>query len=174
MNGFIVGFLFALMICVIWATMYDPDTDNSDSPGYKNSTRHSKKAVKTPLFSESDLSQDENILEHAEYGQAVENNNMIERQAQLTDLKSYDDYNSVVQFMSLDPDVYDSHNKYTVDMGNSTTGASMLSTTDHPNDINPWILRKPNYHDAFVQPGARQEPSEYPDQMREKTYYVIG
>jgi len=117
---------------------------------------------------------DNNILNESEFGTGVQNRKMEARQADLAGIESYDDYNSVAQYMSIEPEVYASHNNYTNDINSSTTGPSTLSVTDHPNDINPWLVRKPFYHDAFPQPGARVESSEYPDQMRKKTFYPIG
>lgn len=117
---------------------------------------------------------DEDIIDKAQYGTGVDNRQAANRYSNLNNLQGYDDYNSVAQYMSLEPEVYDSHNRYADDMNRSTGGASLMSVRDDPNDLVPWVARKPFYQDVYVQPGARQEHSEYPDQMREKTYYVIG
>ena len=117
---------------------------------------------------------DENILSKSEYGSGVYDEKSSKRYEELSNIQGYDDYNTVVQYMSVEPEVYDSHERYSKDMGRSTAGASMMSVRDDPNDVVPWVARKPFYQDSYSQAGARQEPSEYPDQMREKTYYVIG
>jgi hypothetical protein len=116
---------------------------------------------------------DENILEYSEYGVGVENRKSLAREEDLKNVTDYEDYNEIIQYMSIDPEIHQSHNNFTSDIGISTTGASMRSTTDHPNDLNSWVLRPPNYRDASVQEGARQEPSEYVDQMRDRNYYTI-
>jgi hypothetical protein len=113
--------------------------------------------------------------EKSEYGTGLHNTEAAARYKELADLVSYDDYNSVAAFMSVEPSVYESHARYSDDMGRSTSGASMLPVRDDPNDVVPWMgLRKPKYQDAYVQSGARQEHSEIPDQMRTATSYVIG
>lgn len=93
----------------------------------------------------------------------------------LKDVAGYGDYDQLTQYMSIEPEIFESHNKYTSDMNRSTSGPSMLSERDDPNDIVPWVgLRKPRYRDVYASAGARQEHSEEPDQMRENTSYVIG
>jgi hypothetical protein len=126
------------------------------------------------VASQAAAASDVNIDNKARTGTAVLNREASNRYGELLDLERYDDFNSVAQFMSLEPEVYDSHSRYAKDMGRSTSGPSMMSERDDPNDTVPWVARKPDYQGAFVQPGARQEHSEYPDQMRPKTYYVIG
>jgi hypothetical protein len=117
---------------------------------------------------------DNDILNMSEYGSGVYSRNANNRYSDLKDVQGYGDYNSVAQYMSVEPEVYDSHSKYSKDMGRSTSGPSSLSVRDDPNDVVPWVVRKPFYQDSYVQQGARQEHSEYPDQMRNKTYYVIS
>ena len=108
-------------------------------------------------------------------GRSVSGNSSDERYNDLKDLAGYDDYNQVVQYMSVDPEVYDSHDLYASDMNRSTSGPSMLSERDDPNDVVPWVgLRRPKYRDVYASDTARQEHSEKPEQMRENTSYCIG
>ena len=96
------------------------------------------------------------------------------RESRLKDLNGYDDYNQVVQYMALEPDVYESHAQYTSDMGRGTTGASMMSERDDPNDVVPWVsFFKPRYRDVYSGEGSRQESSEDPSQMRENNHYIL-
>ena len=111
----------------------------------------------------------------SEYGRGVQNKQFRDRYGALAELDGYDDYNSVAQYMSIEPEVYDSQAKYTKDMGRSTSGASMLPVRDDPNDVVPWVgLRKPKYRDVYSSEGARQDHSEIPDQMRVNSFYCIG
>ncbi len=98
-----------------------------------------------------------------------------ERYSRLKQLDSYEDYNSVAQAISVEPDVHESHAKYSKDMSRSASGASTLSVRDDPNDIVPWIgLRKPKYQEVYAMPGARVVHSEHPDQMRVASHYTVG
>ncbi len=112
-------------------------------------------------------------LNKAPYGTAVLNNKGNNRYGELMDLEGYDDYSSVAAFMSLEPEVFDSHSTYSKDMGRSTAGASMMSECSHSSDVNPWVVRRPDYQGAYAQPGVRTEHSEYPDQMPVKPHYVL-
>ncbi len=113
--------------------------------------------------------------DRSDYGTGLHNTEAAARYNELADLVSYDDYNSVAAFMSVEPSVYESHARYSADMGRSTSGASMLPVRDDPNDVVPWVgLRKPKYQSVHAQDGARQEHSEIPDQMRASTYYCVG
>lgn len=113
--------------------------------------------------------------ERSEWGTGVQNTEFRDRYKDLTNLLAYDDYNAVAQYMSVEPEVYESHSRYSKDMGSSTSGASMLPVRDDPNDVVPWVgLRKPRYHEAYANPGARQEHSEIPDQMRGNSFYCVG
>jgi hypothetical protein len=111
----------------------------------------------------------------SDWGSGVKNRESADRYRDLADLNGYDDYNSVAQYMSIEPEVYESHSRYSEDMGRSTSGASMMPVRDDPNDVVPWVgLRKPKYQDAYSNPGARQEPSDIPDQMRSNSFYCVG
>ena len=113
--------------------------------------------------------------EKSDWGTGLENAKFNKRYNDLSDLSAYEDYNSVAQYMSIEPEVYESHSRYSDDMGRSTAGASMLAVRDDPNDAVPWVgLRKPRYQEAYVGPTARQEHSDIPDQMRAPSYYCVG
>ncbi len=115
----------------------------------------------------------ENDFFKAPYGTAVLNRQGNERYSELLDLEGYDDFGSVAAFMSLEPEVFDSHNNYSKDMGRSTSGASMMSEFSHSSDVNPWLVRRPDYQSAYAQPGVRTEHSEFPEQMPTRSYYVF-
>lgn len=100
---------------------------------------------------------------------------MEEQYSELSKVAGYDDYNSMIQAMALEPEVYQSHSQYAKDMGASTSTSSMWSVRDDPNDVNPWVgLRKPKYRSVWAGESARQTTSETPDEMREDSYYVVG
>lgn len=115
------------------------------------------------------------VRNESDWGTGVANRNSRARFNDLSKLSGYDDYSEVAQYMSVEPEVYESHNRFTSDMGRSTSGASMLPVRDDPNDVVPWVgLRKPKYQEVFVSPYARQEHSESPDQMRVASMYCVG
>lgn len=111
----------------------------------------------------------------SKYGTGLLNKQANNRYADLANLAEYSDFNSVAQYMSVEPEVYESHARYSTDMGSSTSGPSMLPERDDPNDVVPWVgLRRPKYQDAYAAPDARQEHSEIPDQMPTGNTYIIG
>jgi len=80
-------------------------------------------------------------------------------------LQGYDDFNSVAQFMALEPEVYENQQEYTENVV-GTSGASALSVRDDSMDINPRVgLRLIDYQDVFSGYDSRTVSSEYPDQM---------
>jgi hypothetical protein len=136
----------------------------------KHTSKQASKPVNYPR-----PSQGQPAPERSDWGTGVQNSEFRDRYKDLTNLAAYDDYNAVAQYMSIEPEVYESHSRYSEDMGRSTSGASMLPVRDDPNDVVPWVgLRKPRYHEAYANPGARQEHSEIPDQMRGNSFYCIG
>jgi hypothetical protein len=149
----------ALVLLLLYKCWMPKNKSTNDSPPMRNkqSKRHA----------------DNNNV--SEYGRGVQNKQFRDRYGSLAELDGYDDYNSVVQYMSIEPEVYHSQAKYTKDMGRSTSGASMLPVRDDPNDVVPWIgLRRPKYRDVYSSDGARQDHSEIPDQMRSNSSYCIG
>ncbi len=141
---------------------------------YKSWTPKSKVAS-GPTRSQPKRTKKQHDNNVSEYGRGVQNQQFRDRYGALAELDGYDDYNSVAQYMSIEPEVYDSQAKYTKDMGRSTSGASMLPVRDDPNDVVPWVgLRKPKYRDVYSSDGARQDHSDIPDQMRTNSFYCVG
>lgn len=141
---------------------------------WNNKKKHNSKRT-APKLMVKPKAQGQPAPERSEWGTGVQNAEFRDRYKDLTNLAAYDDYNAVAQYMSVEPEVYESHSRYSEDMGRSTSGASMLPVRDDPNDVVPWVgLRKPRYQDVYSNPGARQEHSEIPDQMRSNSYYCVG
>ena len=66
----------------------------------------------------------------------------------------------------IDSSVVESHREFTDETQHRTTGASVETVRDDPNDIVPWIgLRRPDYHGVFADKDARVTHSEDPRQM---------
>lgn len=108
-------------------------------------------------------------------GTGLLNRRADQRLNELSNMSGYDDYSQVAQYMSVEPEVYESHSRYSSDMNRSTSGPSYMSERDDPNDVVPWVgLRKPKYQDAYAGDDARVDHSESPDQMRKPSYYMIG
>lgn len=107
-------------------------------------------------------------------GSGVVNREFNNRYNDLSNLQGYDDYGAVSQYMAIEPEVFDSHARYSDDMGRSTSGASMLPVRDDRQDINPRVgIRLTNYSAVYAGPGSRQEHSEIPDQMGKPSNYCF-
>ncbi len=163
LNDCVVSGLCAafLVLVILWLVNY-----------YYTNYMNATPATKEGMMSDPGADNPDNI---SGYGTAVLNEQGDMRYTNLKNMTKYDDYNSLIQYMALEPEIFKSQDLYTTDMNRSTSGASMLGERDDPNDVVPWLgLRKPKYQEAYVMPGARQETSENPDQMRPPTYYVVG
>lgn len=113
------------------------------------------------------------VPRQSQYGTGVKNREFDARFNSLKNLDSYDDYNAVATYMSLEPEVFESHARYSRDMSRSTTGASMMTVRDDPNDPVKWVGRPPQYRGVTVGYNARELPSDIPDQLRQRTFYPI-
>ncbi len=102
------------------------------------------------------------------------NRQLASQYNELQELGGYDDYSEVAAYMSLEPEVFKSHQEYSKDINRSTSGASTMAIRSDANDPVPVRgLRRPNYHDVYSSPEARVESSEYPDQMYAKPSYQL-
>lgn len=98
---------------------------------------------------------------------------------QYNNLKSnanFGDYNAMMQYASLEPEVFASQASYVKEMTNSTSGASNMSVRDDPNDINPWVgirgaMR--DYQSVYADSTARVTPTEYADSMPAAKKFVL-
>ena len=117
---------------------------------------------------------DETGAQVSRWGQGVSNRQMNSQYNDLNNLKGYDDYNSVAQYQSLEPEVYDSHKEYSSNIGVASSGASALSVASHDNYPVQWVgLRRPDMQSIYAGSDARQQHSEYVDQMPNKTNYTL-
>lgn len=134
-----------------------------------------KKSTRKLVAQEDDASGSEQSNQVSPTGTGLLNRRAEARLNELSSLRGYDDYGQVAQYMSVEPEVYESHARYSSDMNRSTSGPSYMSERDDPNDVVPWVgLRKPKYQDVFAGDDSRQDHSESPDQMRKPSYYMIG
>ncbi len=83
----------------------------------------------------------------------------------------YKDYNAVIQRLSLEPEVFESHNSYAGDLGFSNNTASSMTIRSDPNDLNNWVLRPPM--PVSVGEDARVDTSESTDQQRHRNRYLL-
>lgn len=86
--------------------------------------------------------------------------------------KSYEQY---IQDVALESDIIKSHKKFNKDVHHRTTTVSKDTVRSDPNDIVPWQgLRRPKYHHgAMPMTGARELPSEAPEQLHEFRSYTL-
>lgn len=111
---------------------------------------------------------------YSDTGSGLINDQLAAQYADLENLKQYGSYNELSQYMSLEPDVYKSHQEYSTDINRSTSGASMMTIRSDPNDVNPWRgLRRIDYKSIYPQDDVRTDSSEVPDQMETATHYLI-
>lgn len=114
------------------------------------------------------------VNEKSNSGQGLKNRQLAGQYNDLVSMQGYDDYNSVMQYASLEPEVFDSHNSYSSNVGIANSGASSLSVRSDPNDVNPWVgLRRPDYHSVHSGCDVRVDHSEIPDQMFASTHYLL-
>lgn len=110
----------------------------------------------------------------SKFGSGKVNRELAAQNNDLTGLESYEDYSEVVQYQSLEPEVYDSHDTYAHDIGVANSGASVHAVrSDDTGPVTRWGLRKIAYHDAYSSPDVRQDHSEFVDQMPANTHYLL-
>lgn len=119
--------------------------------------------------------QDPNVAQRlSDTGRGVVNRSEAARLKQLKNLKGYDDYNSLMQYMALEPEVFESQQQYSEDMNRFSLGPSDLAERSDPNDVVNWVgLRRPDYSAVYADSTARVEHSDIPDQMYKKTQFLI-
>jgi hypothetical protein len=75
---------------------------------------------------------------------------------------NYDDYSDFIKDVSLDPEIYKSHQSYTDDIDSSVSGSSMNAERSDDNDLVPFVgLRRPDYRGVPVGRDVRTETSEF-------------
>jgi hypothetical protein len=137
----------------------------------KSTSSCDRQAPAVVIYQDLDSSDDH---QRSKYGRGEENRNDAQRNRDLQDLAGYDDYNSVAQYQSLEPDVFESHDEYSSNIGVASHGASALSTTSHDNYPVPFVgLRRPDMHSIYADKSARQQHSEYADQMPTRSSYML-
>lgn len=106
------------------------------------------------------------------FGRGVQNRKLAQQYADLAGAE-YSDYSAMSQYMSLEPEVFASHESYSKDMVRSTTGPSAMAERSDPNDVVPWVgLRRPDYN-VPLSSNIRVEPTEFTDQLYARTRYVL-
>jgi hypothetical protein len=117
---------------------------------------------------------DDENYQMSSYGTGVKNRQLAQQYANLSDLKSYESWNEVAQYQSLEPEVFESHDDYAGSIGISNSGASALTMRSDDNNVVPFVgLRRPDYHSTYAGPDARQQHSEFVDQMPASTHYLL-
>jgi nitrogen fixation-related uncharacterized protein len=112
--------------------------------------------------------------QRSKWGSGARNTQLSKQYNDLNRLSSYDDYNSVIQYQSLEPEVFDSHNSFAHDIGVANSGASALAVTSHDNYPVYFVgLRRPDLHSVFAGADARVQHSEFADQMPSQTTYCV-
>lgn len=116
------------------------------------------------------------IQQTSDTGTGLLNANARDRYDTLrNNLSGYSDYGQVAQYMSLEPEVFESHDQYSNDMNRLSLGPSNMAERSDPNDVVPWVgLRRPDYQSTSASAGARVEHSEIPDQQYAQKTFSIG
>lgn len=116
------------------------------------------------------------VQQRSDTGTGLTNANARNRYDNLRDnLSGYEDYGQVAQYMSLEPEVFESHGQYSNDMNRLSLGPSTMAERSDPNDVVPWVgLRRPDYKSTSASEGARVEHSEIPDQQYDQKVFSIG
>ena len=136
---------------------YESESDSDDRVIKKNSRRAGR-----------------DMQRYSDTGTAVLNANAARRyQNVASNLSGYSDYNSVMQHIGLEPEIYESHANYSADMNRLSLGPSTLSERTDSNDTVPWIGPRRTKYEVFADENARVEQSETPDQMPTRSSYCI-
>lgn len=143
-----------------------------------HSCKNTKPQKKTPCPKQPTLvvvnNRSDYSAQESKHGSGLKNRQLAEQYNELMNLKGYDDYNAVMKYGALEPEVFDSHESYSHDIGISNSGASTLAVRSDPNDVVNWVgLRRPDYHSAYADSTARIDHSESPDQMMAQTHYML-
>ena len=111
----------------------------------------------------------------SDWGRGVLDKKENQRWDNLDGNQPYADYNQVMQYTSLEPEIFKSHTEYTQDIDHLNLGPSTLSERSDPNDVIPWrgIRGRPDYQSVYAGRDARQDHSEFPDQMGKKIRHII-
>lgn len=110
----------------------------------------------------------------SKFGSGPSNRQLYAQYSDLKNLKGFKDYNEVMQYEALEPEVFASQNAYANGINRTTSGASAMAIRTDNNDVVPWVgLRRPDYHDVGPGYGARVDTSEYADQMPRFTRYLV-
>lgn len=111
---------------------------------------------------------------YADTGSAVLNAKASQRYQNVSsNLSGYSDYNSVMQYIGLEPEIYESHANYSADMNRLSLGPSTLAERTDPNDTVPWMGLRRTRYEVYADENSRVESSETPDQMATRSVYCI-
>jgi hypothetical protein len=87
---------------------------------------------------------------------------------------NYEDYSDFIKDVSLDPEIYKSHQIYTDDVDGSVSGSSVNSERSDDNNPVPFVgLRRPDYRGVPIGRDARTETSEYTDSLPRSTNFLL-
>jgi hypothetical protein len=110
----------------------------------------------------------------SQFGSGPLNRQLYAQYKDLKNLTKFNDYNQVMQYEALEPEVFASQNAYANGINRTTSGASAMTVRTDNNDVVPWVgLKRPDYHDVGPGYGARVDTSEYADQMPRFTRYLV-
>lgn len=174
-QGVAIALLIVLIVMVLWTCTREKR--NKDMSNYCNNY------VAGDNSTDVNMSDNKNLTpgtrhQRSEFGSGYQSRNLDSNYADLiNNEESTDDYNNMMQKMSLESEVSDSHKRFVKDVTRSTSGAAGASMTvrSDDNDINPWVgLRRPRYRTpASANSDARTVHSEYPDQMYGERAFTI-
>ncbi len=83
------------------------------------------------------------------------------------------DHSEYIADVGLQPGVLESHERFTQEIHQRSTGASAETVFSHDVDIVPWRgLRRPNYN-VEISEHAREIPSVFPDQVPKYKPFVL-
>lgn len=110
----------------------------------------------------------------APWGQGKKNKQLDEQNEFVAEMGVLGDYNNTMKMMSLEPEVFDSHTSFSDQHMIANSGASMMTEMSHDEDINPRVgLRRTDYNSIYAESDARVVPSEFQNQMPNKTNYIL-
>jgi hypothetical protein len=159
-----------IVVIIILLVIFGPSFFTSDLDSESDSDYDDQNFVRKNNYRKAGR----DMQRYSDSGSAVLNANAARRyQDVASNLSGYSDYNSVMQHIGLEPEIYESHANYSSDMNRLSLGPSTLSERTDPNDVVPWRGLRRTRYEVYADENARVEQSETPDQMPTRSSYCI-
>lgn len=141
---------------------------------YEKDKKSNKTCNSQPIILVNSQDMDNDRHQRAPWGTGTQNIQLAKQYNMLDNADNLDNYDQVMKYQALEPEVFDSHENYSIDVGITNSGASAMTVRTDDNFPVPFVgIRRPYMHDVYAGAEARQVHTEYPSQMPAKTHYLL-